>query len=378
MNPQRVQALAKKELLRIVREPANLFLVVLFPLVLTIAFGFAFGAIGSGGDIHYTVAVVDDDASAWSSWFIGNVSATPVLDVYDYESADQAYSDLESGKVSSVLVIPTGFGASIDSFYLNPTDQSAWDVSTLDLGLDQGSMIIGSVVPAFVQQALTVTMYGEDALNAPSPIQLGNPVLVESCKLTQFDYMVPGMFSYAAIFTSMIVAQVFTEERQQGLLRRVAVTPTSSSEIFMGQVTANLITGLAQVIVVLGASYAMGFRPMGGLAGILVATVATLLLIVTNVGLGLVVAALAKGGGAATGLSFIFILPQMLLGSFVPAPESASRLVPSYYLTETLTTIFLRGADVMSETVLWNVSLLGVSSVIVLAVGIILYNRIEG
>lgn len=377
MNLQRVQALTKKEILRIIREPANLFLVVLFPLVLTVAFGFAFGAIGSGGDIHYTVAVVDKDATDWSRWFVGNVSAAPVLDVLDYESADQAYSDLESGKVSSVLVIPVGFEASLQTFFSDPSDSSSWEITTLDLGLAQGSMIIGSVVPAFVQQALTLTIYGDEALNAPSPVVIGNPVMVESDTLTQFDYMVPGMFSYAAIFTSMIVAQVFTEERQQGLLRRVAVTPTTSGDIFMGLVVANLLTGVAQVFVILGASYVMGFRPIGGVLGILLAVVATLLLIVSNVGFGLIVAFLAKTSGAATGLAFIFILPQMLLGSFVPAPESASRLVPSYYLTETLTTIFLRGASVTSGSVLGNLGILFSFSVIVLILGVALYNRTE-
>ena len=378
MNPQRVKALAKKELLRIIREPANLFLVVLFPLVLTLAFGFAFGAIGSGGDIQYLVGVVDSDGSNWSGRLMGNITDTAALVVVPYDSVDSAYDDLGTGKVSAVLVIPEGFESSVESFYRFPMNNSAWDVSTLDLGIDQGSMIAGSVVPAFIQQALLTTMYGEDALNAPSPVVIGSPVMVESVKLTQFDYMVPGMFSYAAIFTSMLVAQVFTEERQQGLLKRVAVTPTRSGDIFAGQILANLATGTVQVLVVLGASYLMGFRPMGGLAGVLVALVATLFLVITNVGFGLITATIAKTSGAATGMAFIFILPQMLLGSFVPAPEAVSRLVPSYYVTETLTTIFLRDASLRSEVVLSNLGILGGTTLIVISFGVFLYSRMNG
>lgn len=375
MNPQRVKALAKKELFRIIREPANLFLVVLFPLVLTLAFGFAFGAIGSGGDVQYMVGVVDGDGTDYSGWLMGNITNTAALVVVPYDSADAAYNDLGTGKVSAVLVIPEGFEFSVESFYRSPLDNSAWDVSTLDLGIDQGSMIAGSVVPAFVQQALLTTMYGEDALNAPSPVVIGSPVMVESVILTQFDYMVPGMFSYTAIFTSMLVAQVFTEERQQGLLKRVAVTPTSSGDIFAGQILANLATGTVQVMVVLGASYLMGFRPMGGVAGVLVTLVATLLLVVTNVGFGLITATIAKTSGAATGMAFIFILPQMFLGSFVPAPESVSRLVPSYYVTETLTTIILRDASIGSEVVLTNLGILGGITIGVICLGVFMYGR---
>ncbi len=186
------------------------------------------------------------------------------------------------------------------------------------------------------------------------------------------------MFSYAAIFTSMLVAQVFTEERQQGLLKRVAVTPTSSGDIFAGQILANLATGVVQVLVVLGSSYLMGFRPLGGIGGVMVAFVVTLLLVVTNVGFGLIVATIAKTSGAATGMAFIFILPQMLLGSFVPAPESISKLVPSYYVTQTLTSVFLRGATIGSETILRNLSILGGFAVAVIGLGVLLYSRIGG
>ena len=375
MNLQRVKALTRKELLRIIREPANLFLVVLFPLVLTLAFGVAFGAIGSGGDIQYTVAVVDNDASSWSAWLKGNITETAALVVAPYTDLASAYADLETGKVSAVLVIPEGFGGSVESFYADPVDSESWSLSTLDLGLDQSSMIVGSVVPAFIQQALMVTMYGEEALSPASPVVIGAPTMVDAVKLSQFDYMVPGMFSYAAIFISMIVAQVFTEERASGILNRIAVTPTTASDIFMGQICANMITGVVQVFVVFGSSYLMGFRPLGGAAGVAVAVVAVLLLVLTNVGLGLITATIAKSSGAATGLVFLFILPQMFLGSFVPAPESVSRLVPSYYVTETLKSVFLRGAGAGSPAVLGNLAVLLAYGFAVTGLGVALFSR---
>ena len=43
---QRVLALVKMELLKVLREPANLFLNLLFPAILTLVFGLAFGALG--------------------------------------------------------------------------------------------------------------------------------------------------------------------------------------------------------------------------------------------------------------------------------------------------------------------------------------------
>ena len=237
-------------------------------------------------------------------------------------------------------------------------------------------MIAGSVVPSLVQQALTVTLYGVEALSPPSPVVIGSPVLVESIKVTQFASMMPGMFSYAVIFVTMIVSQVFTEERQQGLLKRIAFTPTSASDIFGAQIVANTITGVFQVSVVIGSAYLMGFRPLGGLEGIGLAYLMSLLVVLCNVGFGLITATLAKSSGAATGLAFLFILPQMMLGSFIPGiPENLSRLVPTYYLTQTLTNVFLRGASVTSGSSVQNLGFLGVYSLVVMVTGIVLYQK---
>lgn len=376
MNIQRIRALTVKEILRVFREPANLFMLIMLPLVMTLVFGIAFGGIGGGGDVQYGVAIVDQDASAWSGELVSGLNISGVLVPQYFEDDASGQDALSQGKVSAVLVIPSGFGASVDDFKLNPVDEAAWTVTTLELSIDQGSMIAGSVVPSLVQQAITVTLYGVEALSPPSPIVIGSPVLVESIFVTQFDSMMPGMFSYAVIFVTMIVSQVFTEERQQGLLKRIAVTPTTASDIFAAQVVANTITGVLQVSVVFGSAYLMGFRPLGGLAGIGLAYLMSLLLVLCNVGFGLITATLAKSSGAATGLAFIFILPQMMLGSFIPnIPENLSRLVPSTYVTQTLTNVFLRGASATSASSLQNLGFLSVYSLVVIVAGIVLYNK---
>jgi ABC-2 type transport system permease protein len=375
MKIKRINALMKKELIRVIREPANLFMVLIFPLILTLSFGVAFGALGSGGDIQYRVGIVDDDASDWSKWFQSNITKTRVLSIVGYEDQNSAYKDLQTGGVSAVLVVPESFSASIEGFLADP-GSSSWQRSTLELALDQGSMIVGSVVPQFIQQALTLTIYGEASLSQPSPVIIGKPTLVNSVKLTQFDYLVPGVFSFGAIFISLIVAQVLTEERNTGILARISTTPTTASEIFTSMICANLVTGVVQVLIILGSSILMGFRPQTGLTGIIVAMVATLLLVVVNVGFGLIVASISKTSSSATGIGFIFILPQMFLGSFVPAPESVSRLAPTFYVTETLKNLFLRGAEAGSMAVQFNILILVLYALTVASLGVYIFNRL--
>jgi ABC-2 type transport system permease protein len=187
--------------------------------------------------------------------------------------------------------------------------------------------------------------------------------------------MVPGLFGFAAVFLTMLVAQTLTTEREQGILRRISVTPTTVSDIFAGHIGANLILGVVQVALVFAASYIMGFRPLGGVVGVAVAFTAVLVLTVTSVGLGLITAAFARNSGAATGISFVFIIPLMFLGTFVPAPEYISRLVPTWYVTDALTSIFLRGASVTSPTIVNDLLTITGASAAIIVVGILTFRR---
>jgi len=119
----------------------------------------------------------------------------------------------------------------------------------------------------------------------------------------------------------------------------------------------------------------MGFRPLGGILGLLFALCIVLVLTICSVGLGLLTASFAKNSGAATGISFIFILPQMFLGTFVPAPDYISRLVPSWYVTDSLTSIFIRGAPPTSPTIIYNLAVVTLYSILIIIAGMIAFKR---
>jgi ABC-type transport system involved in cytochrome c biogenesis permease component len=59
MNFQRISALVKKDLKRLIREPAALFMIILFPAMLTLAFGLAFGGIGGNQSATHQIGIVN-------------------------------------------------------------------------------------------------------------------------------------------------------------------------------------------------------------------------------------------------------------------------------------------------------------------------------
>jgi hypothetical protein len=73
----------------------------------------------------------------------------------------------------------------------------------------------------------------------------------------------------------------------------------------------------------------------------------------------------------------------MFLGTFVGASLSttaqvAGRFVPSYYVTDALTSLFLRGAAITSPLILLDTALLSIFSIVILSIGIVLYSRYYG
>ena len=126
--------------------------------------------------------------------------------------------------------------------------------------------------------------------------------------------------------------------------------------------------------------YLMGFRPTVESLVYAFAFILVLVFSLSNVGFGLITAIISKSSGAATGISFLFVLPQLFLGTFVGASLSsaaqvAGKFVPSYYITDALTSLFIRGATMTSPIILLDFAAVSIYCVAILAVGIVLYGK---
>jgi len=382
MSLHRVLALAEKEWKRTVREPAVLFMIILFPVMMTLAFGASFGATAGSQPATFTVAAVDLSGanSSASTQFMQALGATGVVKVHSYQSNGTAQSALSQGQVQAVLVIPPSFDTSVQSYLVHPSQPGMWVNSTLPLYLDKASLVSAQLLPSVVRNVLTSSVLGIKQDAALSPVGLSDPSMVEVTSQTVFDTFVPGLFAFASIFLIMMVGQSFTGDRESGMLRRVLTTPTSASEIMTAQVLSYLLIGAVQALLVLGTAYALGYRPDTGAPGVVLGLLIAVVFSVCNVGFGLIAATLARSAGGATGISFIFLLPQMFLGTYVGmalsgSAQAAGRFVPSFYVTDALNSLFTRGADITSTTVITDLAVVTASSFFILAAGILLFRK---
>jgi len=381
MNLQRVFALTKKELIKTYRLPAVLFMIFLFPVVFVFAFGAAFGGAG-GGQAAYKVGLVNMDQGMTpqsSQLFIDTLRSAEILNIQTFADNQTAQAELSQGGIQAVMVIPATFSRSFQSYLTAPNDPNLWTNASVLLYLDKGSIFATQAIPPIIQQVLAAFM-GQTQQAIPSPVTLKTASLVDVKQISTFDFWAPGMFTFASIFLIMMVAGSFTEDRENGMMKRIRITPTTPTEFMTSQVLSYMVTALVQAILVFVMVYIMGFRPDVGVHVYVFAFTLVLLFSLSNIGFGLITATISKSSGTATGLSFLFVLPQLFLGTFVGASLSsaaqvAGKFVPSYYVTDALTSLFLRGAAVASPTILLDFAAVSGSCIAILAVGIILYGK---
>jgi ABC-type multidrug transport system permease subunit len=379
MQFQRIIALTKKEMKKTVREPAVLFMIFLFPIVFVFAFGSAFSG---GGQPIYNIGVVNVDQGNSvnaSQMLLTALSDTKILNLRIYSDNQTAQNDLSQGSIQAVMIVPIDFSQSFASYQTAPDEPSTWTNATVTLYLDKGSLVATQAIPPIIQQVLAAMVgHNEQAPSVPFHLEIAS--LIEVKIPSALDFIAPGMFTFASIFLIMMVAQSFTQDRENGMMKRIRVTPTTPTEFMTSQVISYMGIALVQAATVFVMMYVMGFRPQVGIPAYAFAFILVLLFSLSNVGFGLITATIAKSSGAATGLSFLFVLPQLFLGTFVGASLSsgaqvAGRIVPSYYVTDALTSLFLRGAAITSLTILLDATIVAVFCVAILAVGIILYGK---
>ncbi|MEM2194015.1 MAG: ABC transporter permease [Candidatus Methanomethylicia archaeon] len=244
--------------------------------------------------------------------------------------------------------------------------------------MDKGSVVATQAIPLIIQQVLNAFIGNTQQASTPISLQIAS--LIEAKQVSSFEFMAPGMFTFASIFLIMIVAQSFTHDHEIGMLKRIQVTPTTSTEFMTSQASSYMLIALIQVIMVFVSAYLIGFKPNIDFSAYILAFTIVLVFSLSNVGFGLITATIAKTSSAATGLAFIFVLPQLFLGTFIGASLSStaqivSKFIPSYYVTNALTSLFLRGAAITSQSILLDFTIVSISCIAILVIGIILYAK---
>ncbi len=156
-----------------------------------------------------------------------------------------------------------------------------------------------------------------------------------------FNRLAPALLAIFPFTLMFLITSITTlRERTSGTLERLMTTPLGKLDLLAGYALAFALVAVAQVLVAVGVSTAVGLDVKGSFAGLLLITALGALL---GMALGLFASAFAQTEFQAIQFLPVIVIPQLLLcGLFHPRGEMATGLryasdvMPLSYTVEAL------------------------------------------
>jgi ABC-2 type transport system permease protein len=306
--------------------------------------------------------------------------STETLSLHFNDNINLSRQKVDDGKAWAVIIFPENFS---ENFRLSLANPELSTRSEIEIYLDGSNPTIAAAILETLSQAIQQTMsilfktLNITQVNSPLTIK---PMYAYGGGNTRFiDYFAPGVISFAIMMvTTMITIILFVNERRNGTLQRLLVSPASESEIVVGYALAFAVIGLFQSIVVLFAAILLFNITISG--NIFLALMVIMLIGFGHQGLGILLSAGAKNELQAIQFIPLIIFPSVLLaGLFWPIESIPSLLKPISYLVplrygiDAERSIMLRGWN-LGE--IWiDVLILIVFAILTLAGSIILLKR---
>ncbi|MBU6389685.1 ABC transporter permease [Patescibacteria group bacterium] len=255
--------LLKKE----IRELLTLQIIVPL-LAVSLIFVFIGRVVSSakGSSENQVVGVVDQDHTA-ASQTVKTILGKSGFTVRDYSgSVDAAIADTEANNGTEVVLIPSGFGASLEKLPALPLSSYTILHNFSAAGLSHLATFSSALTtlndafraqlvtsrttlnPAVVKNPITTTDYVQIG-NRRAP---GNPAALASFASQQFTF-IPIILFFILIFASQIIASTIASEKENKTLETLLSLPVSRrSIIFAKMLAAGLFAGLSSLIYLYG------------------------------------------------------------------------------------------------------------------------------
>jgi ABC-2 type transport system permease protein len=135
------------------------------------------------------------------------------------------------------------------------------------------------------------------------------------------EFLMPGMFALAMVFGIEATMLAVTTDAARGVTDRFRSMPMAASAVVAGRGTADMLSSVAGLAVLLGCGLAVGWQWHGGAGDALLAVGALLLLRFALVWLGIYLGLLAKSPEAVTAVQ-ILVWPLAFLSNAFVAPAT--------------------------------------------------------
>ncbi|HZK55082.1 MAG TPA: ABC transporter permease [Desulfosporosinus sp.] len=351
----RFRAVLKKEFIHIFRDRASLIMAIALPIVMLIIFGYAINT-----NVEHLPTVVWDQAqTADSREMITSIRNTQYMDPDNYVQGYQEIEGyLDSGKARAAVIIPPDFGKKIQGM-----EQA--NVQVLVDGSDPtvARAVMSAVQMLGLNKSLELQSERFEARGTATGLELPLNLVTRvwyNPDMKSRVFNIPALIglilqSVIAMLTSFSIVR----EKERGTMEQLVVTPILPLELMLGKLLPYVVIGFVSMsLIMLTGIFWFGVVPVGSVP--LLFLLATLFL-VTILAIGLLISSIAKTQLQAMQMTFIILLPSILLSGFIFPRETMPKLLqilggllPLTYFLKIVRGIFLKGVGI---EYLWQDSL---------------------
>lgn len=324
---ERILGMVRKEFLQIFRDPHLYRIIFVAPIFQLLVFGYAVST-----DVRNArTYVVDHDRSAISREFLESFTASGYFTVIGRSDRSRDLVDaLERGDAVIGIEIPAGFarrvagpeGARVQLVLDGTNANTANIVRGYAERITQafGSRLLeegragGLVAGAGATAAEGGPAGSPGAGTIPRPIELRERAWFNA-ELASRNYNVPAVAGAIILLVCMLLTSLaVVREREIGTLEQLMVSPLKPIELIAGKTIPFALIGLADMVVVSIVGIVWFGVPFRGDPMLLV--LATLLYLMSGLGIGLLISTVASTQQQAFMVSFLVLMPLLLLSGF--------------------------------------------------------------
>jgi ABC-2 type transport system permease protein len=327
---QRILAIVIKELRQLRRDRITFGMIVGFPIVQLLLFGYAINM----DPRHLDAAVADLAGTSASRQFVMDIAHSQILNIKtQVGSAEEIETLMRTGKVSVGIYIPADYERR-----LQQPQRSA-----VQLMIDGSDTVVQGAVARLAQPG-RVSPYNDQ----PPRVEIRTYYNPERRSPVN---TVPGLIGIILTMTmTLFTAIAIVRERERGNLELLITTPVRTSELMLAKILPYVAIGLIQVTVVLTIGHLLFKVPLRGT--LLDTYVVSLIFIIANLALGLMISTIAQSQFQAMQLTFFILLPSILLSGFMfpfagmpLAAQWIAEFLPMTHFMRLIRGVVLRGAD---------------------------------
>jgi ABC-2 type transport system permease protein len=376
---KKVLRIGFKDLRLMFRDRTALIMMLLAPLVLTLAMGFVTGSFSdnsASGPEQIAVIVANGDQGPLGRELLAILRAQgTLLDITTVSEATLARRQVDEDAAAAAVIIPAGFSAGFQP------PSTAAGPAQIEMVANPGRPISAGIVEAIVRdfsqqvgsalvadqvisgQTAAAGLAGaagiepiagestaESDLTPPITIQRQQNTAGEDQAFNPLAYFATGMAVFFLMYTVTIGGRSILTERDSGTLTRMLSSPTTMTQVLGGKVLGVFLAGLVQVTILIVASsllFDLHWGTPAGVAALVIAVVAA------ATGWGILLAASSKSPGQVAGLgTAMMLIFGMLGGTFISTAAFGdfvnwfSRLTPHSWALDGFTELALgRGLD---------------------------------